>query len=155
MTNLPLIFMNVEVVPVWVLKQQWKSRLFCASSNWDTPPCYTEGGMTCVWHFFFYRHRGCSWLQAAPLYPFLIPRPKWQAPGEWKLDTFPETNPVSCPSSSGLGGSWASLKLFQQNCALLWGMEMLRVHPGGRTWESKVLSGKVKPMKGAPAHMRC
>lgn len=62
--------------------------LFCVSHNSDSPPNYIEGGVTCFQHFVLNRHSGCNWLQAAVLHPFLIPRPKWQAPEEWKPSAF-------------------------------------------------------------------
>lgn len=63
--------------------------------------------MTSVWHFFLYRHSGCSWLQAAPLQPFLIPRPRWQAPGEWKPAAFLGLLSLKQWAKRGLGSSEA------------------------------------------------
>lgn len=66
--------------------------------------------------------------QAAPWCPLRIPRPKWQVPGEWKLAAFPELSALR----QWAGRSRALQRLFQQDCALLGGMELPSAHPGLR-----------------------
>lgn len=58
--------------------------LFCVSANWDSPPNYTKGGVTYIWHFSLYSHSGCIG-SGSSLVP--IPDPKAQMAGARGMET--------------------------------------------------------------------